>query len=621
MKLIRTLGALALTAMLVACGGGGGSPGLVPGQVPTNPGTTTSVVTPATIEVLASSNEVLSAGAEVLITAVVKNVNNAGMADQPVTFSSDSGVLLSQQTTNADGIATARLSAGSNKALRNINVAVRSGSAAGSITLPVTGTRLNLTGATSIKRSDATTYVARLLDSSGNGISGAAVSVASSLGNALSTRTAITSPNGEVQFLYTANSAGTDTITVSGLGATAVATVGVSAIDFIVLSPGAGTSILVNTPQTVTVQYRDIPGPISGATVQFSTTRGSLSAQAATTNGAGQASVTVISTSAGPANLVASIVGVGQVTLPLNFIATNPAALILQANPGALLPNLNGGSSNQSTIEAVVRDSVGNSVANQQVNFSIESDDGNGGSLSTPSALTDASGRAQVQFVSGPQSTRTNGVRLRATVAGTSVVGTSALTVNGQALFISFGFGNEISNRDQTTYSQLFSVYVTDANGNAVGNQQITVASVPLTYGKGFLEWSGTVYTASASSIPPLGAFTECPNEDTNRNGTLDAGEDLDGNGRLSPGNPAVVVPGRITTDSQGRGTFALEYGEQFAPWVEVELVASASVGGSESRSSLPFPLRGSSPDFTTQNTPPAGVESPFGRTQSCTSP
>lgn len=620
MKLIQTLGALALTVVLTACGGGGGSPGQVPGQVAPNPGTTTSVVTPSTIEVLAASNEVLSAGAEVLITAVVKNVNNSGMANQPVLFRSDSGTLLSQQTTNADGVATARLSAGANKSLRNITVTVTSGPAVGSITLPVTGTRLTLTGATSLKRADSSTYVARLLDSSGNGIGGALVSISSSIGNALSTSTATTSPNGEVQFLYTASNAGTDTLTVTGLGATARAIIGVSAIDFVVLSPGAGTSVIVNTPQTVTVQYQNVPGPIPGATVQFSTTRGSLNVSSAITNGAGQASVIISSTSAGPANLVARIAGVGEITLPLNFVAVTPASLVLQANPGAVLPN-SSGATNQSTIEAVVQDASGNSVANQLVNFSIETDDGNGGSLSTPTALTDASGRAQVQFVPGAQSTRTNGVRLRATVAGTAVTGTTGLTVNGQALFISIGFGNTIGNRDETTYSKQFSVYVTDANGNAVGNQQITLSALPINYGKGFLDWSGTVYTTNASSTPPLGARTTCPNEDVNRNGALDAGEDLDVNGRLSPGNPVVVVPGRVTTDAQGRASFLLEYGEQFVPWVSVELLAGASVGGTESRSSLIYALSGLASDFSNQTIPPAGRVSPFGVTQSCTTP
>lgn len=619
MKLLMKLCAMVLVASLAACGGGGGSPGTTSsGTGTTTPGTTTQTITPASIEVLASANEVLSAGTEVVITAVVKNVNNVGMANQPVVFAVTGGATLRgpAESTNADGVATARLSAGANKALRNVTVSVSSGTAVGSIVLPVTGTRLSLTGATSLKFGDASTYVARLLDSSGNAIGGATINVASALGNSLSATALTTSANGDAQFIYSANSAGTDSLTISGLGASAQSTVVISDSDFIALSPAAGTQVVVNTIQTISVRYQLNGIGQPGQTVQFSTTRGTLNASTATTNGSGVASVTISSSSSGPASVLAQIAGVGQVTLPLQFIAITPTSLVLQANPGAVLPNTSG-TTNQSTLEAVVLDATGNAVANRQVNFTIDEDDGNGGSLSTPTALSDANGRAQVQFISGAQSTRTNGVLLRATVAGTSVAGTAALTVNGQALFISIGFGNTISNKDETTYSKLFSVYVTDANGNAVPSQIVTLSTIPRFYGRGFLEWSGTIWSYNLAGT--LGAYTSCPNEDSNQNGVLDAGEDKNLNGQLTPGNPVVIAPGTVRTDAQGRATFALEYGEQYVPWLEVNIVARASVGGTESRSVLVHELTGLASDFNNETVAPAGVESPFGTTQSCT--
>ena len=632
MKMIKWLAGLALAGFLTACGGGGGNPGVqVPGDNATTPvtttttvvTTTTAVVTPASVEVLASANEVLSAGAEVVITAVVKNVNNVGMADQTVTFAVNGGATLRAPsvTTNADGVATARLSAGANKALRNVTVTVTSGTASGAITLPVTGTRVTLTGPTSLKLNDAATYIARLVDSSGNGIGGQTINVASALGNPLGASVLTTSPSGEASFIYTAGISGTDAITVSGLGTSAQAVVGISSIDFTVMSPASNTQVIVNNSQTITVRYQVANVPQVGVNVLFSTTRGVLSAASATTNSSGEATVSVSSTSSGPANVVAQIPNVGQVTLPLQFVATTPVSLVLQANPGAVLPNTGGGTSNQSTVEAVVLDASGNAVANRQVNFTILEDDGNGGTLSTPTALTDANGRAQVQFISGAQSTRTNGVVLQGTVAGTSISGITSLTVNGQALFISIGFGNTISNKDETTYRKLFSVYVTDANGNAVGNQVVTLSTIPLEYGRGFLDWSGTIWTTSTTTSPPLGARTVCPNEDLNQNGVLDSGEDANRNGQLTPGNPVVVAPGTVTTDAQGRATFALEYGEQYVPWLVVNIVARASVGGTESRSTLIHPLTGLASDFSSETIPPAGRLSPFGITQSCTAP
>lgn len=623
MKFLRVVGVLAFAVVMTACGGGGGSAGItLPGGGSGGSGggstTSTNVVTPSAVEVLASANEVLSAGTEVMITAVVKNANNVGMAEQPVVFSVNAGATLqgASAVTNADGVATARLSAGSNKALRNVTVTVNSGTASGSITLPVTGTRITLTGATSLKLGDATNYIARLVDSSGNGIGGAAINVTSVNGNALSGNVLTTSPVGEVSFIYTANVSGTDSLRVSGLGTSALLMVGVSDIDFTVQAPANNTTVSVGASQNISVQYKVAGAGQSGVNVLFSTTRGSLSGSSAVTNGDGVASVSISSTSAGPANVVAQIPGVGQVTLPLQFVATAPAALILQANPGAVLPNISGGNTNQSTLEALVLDASGNAVANRDVNFTILEDDGNGGTLSTPTARTGANGRAQVQFIPGAQSTRSNGVVFRAVVVGTTVQGTTALTVNGQALFISIGFGNSISNKNQTTYSKEFSVYVTDANGNAVGNQVVTLSTIPKVYGKGVLGWTGSIWSYSS--------YTECQNEDLNQNGVLDTtpiNEDTNGDGELTPGNPVVITPGAVTTDSQGRATFALEYGEQYVPWLVVNVVARASVGGTESRRTLLHALTGLASDFNSETVPPAGRISPFGTTQSCTAP
>ena len=618
MKMIKCLAGLALAVFLTACGGGGGSPGVtVPGDTATTPvtttttvvTTTTAVVTPASVEVLASANEVLSAGAEVLITAVVKNVNNVGMADQTVTFAVNGGATLRAPTTttNDDGVATARLSAGANKALRSVTVTVTSGSATGSITLPVSGTRITLTGPASLKLGDVSTYLARLVDSSGNGIGGASISILSDNGNGLSSSSVTTSPNGEASFIYTANKSGVDKITIAGLGATSQVLVGVSAIDFTVLAPESNKNVLVGASQSISVQYKDGVFGQAGETVLFSTTRGSLSAASAVTDVNGVATVTVSSNSSGPANVVAQIPGVGQITLPLQFVATTPASLVLQANPGAVLPNTGGSTTNQSTLEAVVLDASGNAVANRQVNFTILKDDGNNGQLSSPTAQTDINGRAQIQFIAGAQSTSSNGVLLQGEVVGTSVVGTTALTVNGRALFINIAFGNTISNLDETSYSKPFAIYVTDSNGNAVGNQRVTISAVPRTYSKGYMSWDegASIYRKSAS--------LDCPNEDSDRNGSLGLTEDTNTDGFLTPGNKAVPTPGSVLTDSQGRATFNLQYGEQYAYWIVVDLVARASVQGTESSAYLRYELDGLSSDYTNRAVAPAGWKSPFG--------
>jgi hypothetical protein len=205
-------------------------------------------------------------------------------------------------------------------------------------------------------------------------------------------------------------------------------------------------------------------------------------------------------------------------------------------------------------------------------------------------------------------------VEIQAAVASTAISGTTFLTVNGKALFITIGFGNTISNLDETTYTKLFSVYVTDANGVSVGNQVVNLSVIPTVYYKGTLFYC----VSCATKAWAVFSSTMCPNEDLNLDGILNAGEDTNGNGLLTPGNIVVAAPGSVTTDASGRATFSLQYGEQFAPWATVAITARATVAGTESRQSILFDLVGLASDFTAE-TPPAGAVSPFGSASLCT--
>jgi hypothetical protein len=353
---------------------------------------------------------------------------------------------------------------------------------------------------------------------------------------------------------------------------------------------------------------------VPGVTVNFSTTRGTLSASSVVTDANGRAQVTVQSSSSGPAGITAAIAGGPSVTQQVTFAALTPATLILQANPGAVSPNTGGSTVNQSSLSALVRDSAGNPVSGAVVNFTAETDPSNG-SVSPGTATTGANGTAVAQFIAGPLSTSNNGVTLRATVQSTAVTGTTALTVNQQALFISVFTGNTIDNVDPTTYRKAFSVLVTDANGASVAGKSVTLSVLPTLYRKGSLVFS------TATSSWARGVTTTCANEDADRDGILDGGEDLNGDGRLTPGLPVSVDTPTITTDSSGRATFNLLYGENMVPWLSVDITARTNVGGTESSKVQSYDLLGLSSDFTDQNVPPAGVTSPFGTATSCTNP
>jgi hypothetical protein len=492
-------------------------------------------------------------------------------------------------------------------------VTVTAASVSKQIVIPVTGTTLTASGDSFVLVGGSTLFTVRGVDSSGSPIPNATLTVVSSLGNAVAPATLTTNTQGIATFTYTGTRSGSDTLTITGLGARATASVAVSADEFRFDAPASATNVPTSTAQAVSVRFLRNGAPVVGSTVTFSTTRGAITPSSAVTDANGVVSASVSSTSAGPATVLAQT-GTSQVSLPLTFVATTPATLVLQANPGAVAPNTTGSTTNQSTLQATVRDPSGNPVAGKLVNFTAIVD-GSSGSIAPGSSLTDASGTATTQFIPGSASTANNGVVVQATVQGTGVVGTAALTVNTQALFISIATGNTISNLNETTYQKEFAVYVTDANGTPAGNRIVNLSVLPTVYFKGTMTFlsdnGGWVRQATAA----------CPNEDRDRDGILDAGEDTNNNGRLDPGLPVVVTPAAVTTDATGFATFRLQYGENFAPWLNVDITARATVGGTESVKSQFYAVVGLASDFTDATIPPAGVISPFGTSSSCSNP
>jgi len=613
-RYLKLLGGLLMATALVACGGGGGSPG----ATPNNPGTGGTVkAVPAALEVFTSSATLSSAAnSSVTFTVVVKDANNQAIPEQTVTFSATSGSLLGALPPPATGAAGqpvtgVTLSPGSDRSIRDIVVTVRAGGVSKDVTIPVVGTTLALSGDSSIILGGQTTYTVKASDSSGQPIVGATLQVTSSLANGLSASTLTTNSQGAATFVYSASKSGIDTVKVSGLGATASTTISVSSDEFRFVAPGSGSAIPIGTPQDVTIRFLSGGAPVVGATVNFSTTRGTVSVPSVVTGADGQATTTVSSTSSGPANIVAQVSG-AQATLPVTFVATNPASLILQANPGAVAPNTAGSTANQSTLQAKVRDAAGNPVAGRIVNFTAVVD-GSQGIISPGSSVTDASGVATAQFIPGGLTTAGNGVVIQASVPGTGVVGTANLTVSTQALFISIAEGNTIKNLDENTYEKPFSVYVTDVNGAPVTNRVVNLSVWVDEYGKGGLaRFDGKWVYA--------GTPTFCVNEDTNRNGILDPGEDTNTNGRLTPGLPVAIAPAAVTTDDKGFAEFSLQYGENYALWGDTTITARAVVGGTESVASHKYFLLMSAADATNEATP-ANVRSPFGVATVCTNP
>ena len=193
---------------------------------------------------------------------------------------------------------------------RNIVVTALSGTISSNIPVAVVGTTISVTGSTALQLGgSAATYSVRALDSSGNAIVGAVLTASSAVGNSISPASLTTDVNGNASLTYTPVNAGSETLTISGLGASGTLAVNVSSVNFSVVSPIANTNVNVGANQAIVVRFLSGGAPVVGQTINFSTTRGTLvpANGVATTDANGDATVTVSSGSAGPATITAQI--------------------------------------------------------------------------------------------------------------------------------------------------------------------------------------------------------------------------------------------------------------------------------------------------------------------------
>jgi hypothetical protein len=186
------------------------------------------------------------------------------------------------------------------------------------------------------------------------------------------------------------------------------------------------------------------------------------------------------------------------------------------------------------------------------------------------------------------------------------------LTVGRRAVFISLGTGNTIEEPNTATYKRVYTVIVTDSNGNSVPGVAVTMSMLSLTYNKGFRTQTANGWTTTVTAT--------CTDEDANRNGLLDPGEDFNGNGFLTVGNIASVTR-TVTTGSDGSATVDVIYPQEWAYYLRARLEAKTTVQGTEFARSTDFILEGSATDFNNKDVAPPGIQSPAGIAAVCTDP
>ena len=412
-----------------------------------------------------------------------------------------------------------------------------------------------------------------------------------------------------MQFDVSGDVGGPDTLTATGLGLVSVLDIDISSDSFRFLTPSEdGVEIAIDTDETLNVEWLVNGQPQSG-TVEFFTTRGALSSPNAALNANGRASVDIRSNTAGPAVVTAAVVDGPSTQRTIEFVATMPTQVTAQASQFSVGPG------EQSTVTATVRDANDNPVKNQLVSFVLE--DVTGGAISNAAARTDSSGRADTVYTAGQTTSATDGVRITASVNNGALADEVRLTVARREVFISIGTGNDIEEPTTADYKTEFSVRVTDSLGVGVEGARVQISAVSKEYWKGFYEFNPDTNTWPVQ-YTPIGAPEACADEDANRNGILDAGEDFNNSGRIEAGNVSSVAPGTVSTDDAGLATFDLTYAQEFANWVVVTIEARTSVAGTEFLETQDFVLSASVSDLTPPGSPPGGTESRYGSSDTC---
>ena len=562
-----------LVAALVGCGGGGGSAGTPSSGIGTNPTITTTtpvvitptgVVTPtSTVTVAVAADFIFqldkqalstSGGDAALLTVLAVDSNRNVVANVPVSVAVDAGAVFSSlvvgTATNATGQYTGNITIGGNKSNRTINAKIVVSGIEKTASILVVGSQITVTP---VPATPAPGQVVSInltsLDSAGASVASVPISLSGSSG-VLGTST--TDLSGQKIATFTAPlTPGSYSIVAAGLGVSTTKVIQV-------ISPAGGG-------------FPDAVGIVSSA---------SLSPQ-----------------------------------------------------PSSIPPNQSGATTSRAKLTARFLTPANAGLQNLRVRFEIlQPGLGSGESVSTggSTVYSDVSGIAESEYIAGTRSSPTNGVLLRACYKASDFSSaldcpnsvTTTFTVAGTPLSISIGDDNLLEKGlGNIAYLKKFLIQVNDASGVAVKDAIVSV-SVDIThYGKGRFSGSypngsvpPTILDPSLASVATstntfvvrpseiispsfvsggTGTFLNvwCINEDKNRNGALDTGEDTNTDGILTPRKAEVIVSyaSGNTTNANGQMLVQVTYGQNVGGWLSYTLRATTRVAGSEGDASKSY--------------------------------
>ena len=283
--------------------------------------------------------------------------------------------------------------------------------------------------------------------------------------------------------------------------------------------------------------------------------------------------------------------GVSQVPDAVGVVS----AASLSITPNTVKPNTEGSAANMAELRALFLDGNNRAIQNMRVRFDIlEPRLGAGESISSgaQALITNASGIAVAQYIPGQRTSPTNGVNIRICYGPTDASVANGLcpawrqgtlTVANDPVSITIGDNNELEKgANNLTYIKKFDVAVADSAGVAKSGVETSVSVDIIRYGFGGYDNVKKAHAAQSGT---------CLNEDINRNGNLDLGEDANGDGRLTPPKADIVVSylNGSKTGANGRLAVQVEYPQNVATWLTYRLTVSANVSGSEGRAERVF--------------------------------
>jgi len=626
-----------MLVVLISCGVGdsgvtapdGGTPDGTPDG--TTPTATAAAIGLGTDVVMVKSDDSNAA----TITATVLDDKSAVIEGIFVTFSASCDPLsascgtlsASSVKTNADGKASIMFRSGtidqSNRVI-TITATASGKSAQPPIPIQVVGSTLTMTSSTTVDiPSDGTaTSILTITAKNAGGVPVYNVPVTLSVsgtGNVtLSPTTGKTDQSGNISVTVTGALAGTATVKAEGLGAAAE-------YNYTVSGPAVGTFGITSptvdpasssTASPLTVEVT-VPDATVTPNVTFATTLGSWDGPTdalvtkAVDPATKKASAVLQSSLAGKATVQVFDSAASATTDSMGVAfyapATEAAQISLQSDV-SVLGQSTGGISKTTTLRATVRTSLAmgsQPVGYAPVAFSIANPTGGGESVSPVVAWTDAAGLATATFTSGTASSGAAGVAINAQVVGSgppALTAQSAIVIGGTAGSVVIGRGSKINVLNPTTYALPMSVLVADSDGNPVPGAIVSLSLWPAQYSSGvwFLDASPTEGEPYAPYI--TGTFG---NEDVNENLIRDPGEDLNGDGSLTPPNSAGgTVPATVTTEANGVANFDLVYMKGSAVWIRDRIRATTLALGTETSSSITFTLPAEKTDYEAGDLP-----------------